>query len=169
MVMGTSSAPVPTPTTPRTRARVVVGVDDPVRDAVVLAWARNEVAVTGARLTICRAGPPPTGWSTMDGLVLVDPVFARAVHDVRQRLGGDRVDLWLEDGPPAAVLAAASAGADLVILGPPARHRSPALHLATSAEQPVMIIRPALGCRTAPFAGHVLAAVGGGRPDAEPC
>jgi hypothetical protein len=101
----------------------------------------------------------------MDGLMLVDPVFARAVHDVRQRLGGDRVDLWLEDGPPDAVLAAASAGADLVVLGPPARHRSPALHIVANADQPVMIVRPGPGCRTAPFAGHVLAAVGGGAAD----
>jgi|RhiMethySRZTD1v2_1073278.scaffolds.fasta_scaffold01865_18 hypothetical protein len=160
--MGTLSAPVPTPTAPQTRARVVVGVGDPVRDALVLAWARDEVAATGGRLTICRAGPAPTGWPTMDGLMLVDPVFARAVHDVRQRLGGERVDLWLEDGRPDAVLAAAAAGADLVVLGPPTRHRSPAVQLAATADQPVVIMRPGAGSRTAPFAGHVVAAVGSG-------
>jgi hypothetical protein len=98
----------------------------------------------------------------MDGLMLVDPVFARAVHDVRQRLGGHRVDLWLDDGPPYAVLAAATAGADLIVLGPPARRRSPAARIAADADQPVVITRPGSGCRTVPFAGHVLAAVGGG-------
>jgi hypothetical protein len=165
MVMGTLSAPVPAPTTPGTRARVVVGVSDPVRDALALAWARAEVAVTGAQLTICRAGPLPTGWPTMDGLMLMDPVFARAVRDVRQRLGGERVDLWLADGPPYAVLAAATAGADLIVFGPPARRRSPAARIAADADQPVVIVRPGPGCRTAPFAGHVLAAVGDGRVD----
>jgi hypothetical protein len=159
MTMTTLSAPVRAAARSATRARVVVGVGDPVHDALALAWARDEVAATGARLTICRAGPPPTGWSTMDGLMLVDPVLARAVHDVRQRLGGERVDLWIEDGPPDAVLAAASVGAYLVVVGPPSGHRSPAVRLAARADRPVVIMRPGAGSRTVPFAGHVVAAV----------
>lgn len=164
-VMGTLSAPVPPSATPSTGGRVVVGVGDPARDGPVLAWARDEVAVTGARLVVCRAGTVPTGWSTMDGLMLVHPDFARAVHDVRQRLGGDRVDLWLANGAPDAVLAAASVGADLVVLGPPTRHRSPATRVAGIADQPVVIVRAGHGGRTAPFAGHVVAAIGGGAAD----
>ena len=132
--MGTCSAPTPTPATRETRGRVVAGIGDPTRDALVLAFAREEAATTGARLTICRAGHPPAGWPTMDGLMLVDPVFARAVRDVRQRLGGDRVDIWLDDGTPHAVLAAASVGADLIVVGPPTRHGSPSPRIAAAAD-----------------------------------
>jgi hypothetical protein len=164
--MGTLSAPVPAPATQHTRAPVVVGLGDPVRDAPALAWARDEVAVTGAPLTICRAGTVPTGWSTMDGLMLVDPVFARAVHDVRQRLGGSRVDLWLANGSPDAVLAAASAGAGLIVVGPPTRHRSTAARVAGVADRPVVVVRPVRDGPAVPFAGHVVAAVGGGPTDA---
>ena len=151
----------PSATRPGHLSRVVVGVGDPVRDASVLAWARDEVAARGGRLTICRAGPPPPGGSTMDAVTLADPVFARAVHDVRQRIGGERVDLWFDQGTPVDVLADASSDADLVVVGPPRGRHSTALRAIGTARHPVVIVRPVPGGRDAPFAGHVVAAVAG--------
>jgi len=159
--MATMSAPTTSASGAGIRARVVVGVGDPGRDAPVLAWARDEVAATGGRLTLCHAGPLPGGGSTMDALTLADPDLARAVHDVRQRLGGERVDLWLADGTPVDVLAEASSDADLLVLGPPRARRSTAARAAATADRPVVIVRPVPEGRSAPFGGHVVAAVAG--------
>jgi hypothetical protein len=101
----------------------------------------------------------------MDALTLADPVIARAVHDVRQRLGGHRVDLWLQDGEPVDVLAEASSGAGLVVLGPPRTRRSTALRAAATATRPVVIVRPVRDGQCIPFGGHVVAAIGGNAAD----
>jgi nucleotide-binding universal stress UspA family protein len=152
-------------TVPSTDApHVVVGVGG----WPALAWARDEVAATGGWLTICHAGSTPPGGPTMDSLTLWDPVFTRAVHDTRLRLGGDRVAVWLEDGDPVDVLAQASEDADLLVIGPPRsdRHRSTAVRIAETCRRPVVVVRPVPGGRDAPYAGHVIAAVGGGPVDA---
>ncbi|GIJ71693.1 hypothetical protein Voc01_066100 [Virgisporangium ochraceum] len=137
---------------------------------MALAWARDEAIATAGRITICHAGPPPAGGSTMDALTLADPPLARAVHDVRQRIGGERVDLWLADGDPAGLIAEAAetAAADLVVVGPPLHGgtRSTAARTAGTCRRPVVIVRPGQDEPRLPFAGHVVAALGGGPCDA---
>src|SRR5437867_3159126 len=80
------------------RGRIVVGVDGTDAGWSALAWAADEAAVTGSHLTVCRAGHPVPGGSTVDALELADPVLARFVHRTRDRLGGGRVDLVVRAG-----------------------------------------------------------------------
>lgn len=151
----------------RTRPHIVVGVDGGIGGWLALAWARDEAIATGGRLTLCQAGSPPAGGSSMDALTLADLPLARAVHDVRQRIGGQRVDLRIAPGDPAGLLAEAAADADLVVLGPPLHGgvRSTALRMAGTCRRPVVIVRPGQDAEGHPFAGHVVAALGGGTCD----
>jgi nucleotide-binding universal stress UspA family protein len=146
----------------------VVGVDGAAGGWSALAWARDEVAATGGRLTICRAGPPPSGGSTMDAVELADPVLARFVHDTRNRIGGERVALWLAPGASHDVLQAAARDADLLVVGAPeasSRRGSTALRVAAEAAVPVVVVRPLADSARRVFAGHVVAAVAGAGVD----
>jgi nucleotide-binding universal stress UspA family protein len=150
-----------------TNPHIVVGVDGGIGGWCALAWARDEALATAGRLTICQAGSPPAGGPGMDALTLADPRLARAVHDVRQRLGGERVDLRIAPGDAAGLLVEAAADADLVVVGPPLQGgvRSTALRTAGTCRRPVVVIRPGRPARGMPFAGHVVAALGGGTCD----
>jgi nucleotide-binding universal stress UspA family protein len=150
------------------RPHLVVGVDGGLGGWMALAWARDEVITTGGRLTICHAGTPPAGGSSMDALTLADPPFARAVHDVRRRLGGQLVDLRIAPGDAAGLLVEAGADADLIVIGPSLHGglRSTALRTAGTARCPVVVVRPGEDATGLPFAGQVVAALGGGPGDA---
>jgi nucleotide-binding universal stress UspA family protein len=153
--------------TTRARPHIVVGVDGGIGGWMALAWARDEAIATAGRLTLCHAGPPPAGVSTTDALTLADPPLSRAVHDVRQRLGGERVDVRFAPGDAVGLIVEAAAEADLVVVGPPL-HGGPfstALRTAASSPRPVVIVRPGQDEPRLPFAGHVVAAIGGGPCD----
>ncbi|HEU4422612.1 MAG TPA: universal stress protein [Pilimelia sp.] len=135
-----------------------------------LGWATNEAAATGGRLVLCHAcrpdsaladrGPaPPIGL-----LEVVDLALARAVGSARTRLGGDRVTLRIQPGRPGHLLVQAAAGADLAVIGPPARRTpgglgSTAHDVAAHAPCPVVVARPVDSAHGAPFAGHVVVGV----------
>lgn len=155
-------------TATRPRPHIVVGVDGGIGGWMALGWARDEAMATAGRLTICHAGMPPAGGPSMDALTLADPPMARAVHDVRQRIGGQRVDLRFAPGDPTGLIVGAAAHADLVVVGPPLHGgaRSTALRTAGTSPCPVMIVRPGHDEPRLPFTGHVVAALGGGTCDA---
>src|SRR5689334_22878001 len=88
----------------RTRPHIVVGVDGGIGGRLALAWARDEALATAGRITICQAGSPPAGGSSMEALNLADPPLARAVRDVRRRIGGERVDVRIAPGDPVGLL-----------------------------------------------------------------
>jgi nucleotide-binding universal stress UspA family protein len=162
-----STAPAAGRTATRTGPHIVVGVDGGIGGWLALAWARDEAIATEGRLTLCQAGSPPAGGSSMDALTLADPPLARAVHDVRQRIGGQWVDLRIAPGDPAGLLDETAADADLVVVGPPLHRgvRSTALRTAGTCRRPVVVVRPVRGAQGIPFAGHVIAALGGGPCD----
>ncbi|MFY1671523.1 universal stress protein [Plantactinospora sp. WMMB334] len=143
-----------------------------------LAWATDEAALTGARLTLLHACPPNSPLASRAAtpslavIELFDPPLARAVATTRARLGGDRVDLRLVPGRPGTLLAAAATRAGLVVVGPPARHYpggygSTTHHVVTHAPRPVVVVRPVRAEATAPLLGHVVVGVDGDSdPDA---
>lgn len=150
----------------RTRARrIVVGVDGTPDGWQALAWAGDEAATTRAHLTICRAGPPPPGstvMSTINALELDDPVFARSIHRVRQRLGGERVSLRFAPGDPAVAFCSAARAADLLVIG---AGTPAAARVLADADGPVVAVRPVEDGARGPFAGQVVVAVAGASID----
>lgn len=153
----------------RSGPHLVVGVDGSVGGWSALAWAREEAAAVGGRLTICRAGQPPPGGATINALELVDPVFARFVHHTVRWLGGQRVAVRIVPGDPVEVLRTVARGADEVVVGvsePPRQRGSAAVRVATGAAMPVVVARQATAGTRGPFAGHVLAAIAGADVDA---
>jgi hypothetical protein len=152
----------------RTRPHIVVGVDGGMGGWLALAWARDEAIATGGRLTVCHAGAPSADGSVTEALILDDPSLAACVHEVRRRLGGERVALRVAAGDPADLIVAAAVAADLAVVGPPLHggERSAALRTAGSCPRPVVIARPGQDEPALPYAGHVVAALDGGRCDA---
>ncbi|GIJ48100.1 universal stress protein [Virgisporangium aliadipatigenens] len=165
--MRTQAAPAIRGRWPRAEPHVVVGVDGcSAGGRHALAWAADEVTATGGRLTVCRVGPPPPGGPGTAVLELFDPPFARAVRAVRQRLGGERVDLRLVPGDPATQLCAAAGAADLLVVGAPAASdvSSVAARVAVGCTRPVVVVRPGPGAGGM-FAGQVAVAVAGSGVD----
>src|SRR5690349_73019 len=107
---------------------VVVGVDGSGASAA-LAWAADEVATSGRRLTVVHGCPPESPLARIAGhpdaamVELCDPPFARAVGAVRSRLGGDRIELRIRAGDVASALIDASAGMDMLVIGAGASSR----------------------------------------------
>ncbi|GAB3528529.1 universal stress protein [Phytohabitans suffuscus] len=142
-----------------------------------LAWAMDEAGGSGANLVLLHVCPPDsplaarTPSPSLAIVELFDPSLARAVGTARARLGGDRVRLRLLPGRPGPLLAAAAAGADLVVVGPPARRHpggygSTAHHVLAHSPGPVVVVRPIAAGRDAALLGHVVVGVDGrGDPD----
>jgi len=126
-----------------------------------LAWAVEEADLSATRLVIVRGYPPGSPPELVAGSLaqveLHDPPLARAVRAARDRLGGQRVTLQIRLGDPAAALIAASAGTDLLVVGPAGRIGRRVLR---RAHCPVVVVRP-LPHGGGPFAGHVVVGVDG--------
>ena len=147
--------------------RVVVGVDGTQPGWLALAWALDEVTVTGGHLVICyvsaarsalaAAGSTPT----LAALELADPALARAAAGARLRLGGRRVRISLRFGEPDHELLLAGHDADLLVVGAPNTRltgRSTARRVAARSRGPVIVVRPTHGSGGL-FAGHVVVGV----------
>jgi len=131
-----------------------------------LAWAAEEADRTGVRLVLlhfCVPGSPlarRTGEPTPAEVELIDPPLARALANVRARLGGQRVALRVRAGDPAECLIEASAGAGLLVIGAGEGGRT-MRRVLRHAHCPVVVVRPGAQGRGAPLAGHVVAGVDG--------
>lgn len=143
---------------------ITVAVDADPSGLSALAWAEEEAATTGAALTVLCAEPEPPGGPGVAALELADPVVARAVHRVRERLGGHNVTLSFAgrepDPPPDS--------SDLLVVGaPPAPERPwPMIQrLTATASMPVVVVRPLAGHGGGELAGHVAVGVAGGCGD----
>jgi nucleotide-binding universal stress UspA family protein len=150
--------------------RVAVGVDGSERGWAALDWAREAADRPGATLTICSARPargavqPIADIASME---LFDPVLARHVHAVRDRLGGHRVDVELPIGDPATALLDLAHRSDLLVLGGSAQvprgfHSTVVTRVAARTTAPLVVVR---GLPAHPdsrlFAGHVVVGVDG--------
>lgn len=149
-------------------APITVGLDDTAAGRGALAWAAEEAEARGGTLTICHVrGPGAVGGprSDLSEVELTDPVLARQVRQVRQRLGGGRVSLLQPIGDVTKALVPLSRTSDLMVVGghssgDPLRHRI-ASQLAAWSRCPLVIVRPVPEHHGAPFAGHVVVGVDG--------
>jgi nucleotide-binding universal stress UspA family protein len=138
-----------------------------------LSWAADEAIATDAHLIICQARgePVPGGPQPPTAVIeLVDPPLARHIREVRDRLGGDRVEVALRGPDPVAALLDPHHHADLLVIGSATRHGitdrwfgTTMLRLTTTATYPVVVVRPIAGHGGAPFAGHVVVGVDASR------
>ena len=143
--------------------RIVVGIDGTDHAAAALRWAAEEAALRSATLVAVHAwsfvpvttpadsGLVPMAWTdNMEVLEASRAAAERTAADqVREVLGEDHdVVVKVEEGGPAAVLVAAAADADLLVVGNQGRgNLASALLGSTSAEVadaapcPVVIVR----------------------------
>jgi nucleotide-binding universal stress UspA family protein len=148
------AAPGPAP-------RVVVGVDGSGESLTALRWAMRWALLRGAEVAVVAAYPTAGYWA--DGGVL-DVDALDAVHDdtwarARAAVDGIRdrdlevrdvpVSLHIEPGPAAAQLVRQSEAADLLVVGSRGRSLlrsallgSVALHCASAARCPVVVVPP---------------------------
>jgi nucleotide-binding universal stress UspA family protein len=151
----------------RQMARTIVAGAGGAGGRAALAWAAEEADGTDARLVVLRAGPPGTPLAQFpDGpptsrLDAADPPLGHAVGALRTRLGGQRVVLRTPAAAPEAVLADASRGADLLVIGAGGAGTT-VRRILRHARCPVVVVRGLPGGRGAAFAGHVVVAVDGG-------
>lgn len=151
------------PAEPGARVAVGVKVDDPDEAALVLAFAFAEADRLGARVQAVAAYTWPVQTFAAPGEVVPPPVDQDAVEDETRTLAEDllapcrarypqvRADAVAAPGDAAGHLVAASAGADLVVVG---RHRrrllAPARLLGSvtqavllHAASPIAVVPPA--------------------------
>ncbi|MGI5240128.1 universal stress protein [Dactylosporangium sp. CA-139066] len=157
------------PLTDRPYRRIGVGVDGTESGWTALSWACDEAEAGAADVAIRHTdpshrirGPRPD----LPALELADPVLARHLRAVSDRLGGQRVDLDVADGGAVAALLDLADRADLLVLGAaaPARpgHLSTAARVAAHAPVPVVIVPgPEPPHAQGSFAGHVVVGVDG--------
>jgi nucleotide-binding universal stress UspA family protein len=150
---------------------VVVGAGG-VTGSYALAWAGEHAEATAADLVLCYACPADSALAsarvdnTSKLLELHDPALARAVADLRTRLGGYRVTMRVAPDRPADLILASARSAELVVVGAPGpvpagRRRETAHQVAAHATVPVVVVRCGHGGRPGPFAGHVVIGVDG--------
>ena len=148
--------------------RIGVGVDDTDAGRAALAWATAEAATNGAGLTACHARRPGTGSSSvadLERVELTEPPLARMLRETRQTLGGPRFAARFPIDDVTRALLDLAREVDLLVVGGPAgddrlHHRIPS-RLAARSPAPLVIVRPTLPHRDAPFAGHVVVGVDG--------
>jgi nucleotide-binding universal stress UspA family protein len=158
---------------PYTRAgtyRVAVGVDGSDRGWAALLWACEASDRPDASLTICSARPvrgPVQPIADIASMELFDPIFARHVHAVRDRLGGHRVDVRLPVGDPASALLDLADHSDLLVLGgsaqvPRGLRSTVVTRVAARTTAPLVVVRPLpVHPQSRLFAGHVVVGVDG--------
>ncbi|MEV0567754.1 universal stress protein [Dactylosporangium sp. NPDC050588] len=148
--------------------RIGVGIDGTEPGWTALSWACDEAEAGAADVTIRHTDPshrfrdPGPDESALER---ADPVLARHLHAVRDRLGG-HVDFEVAAGGAVEALLDLADRADLLVLGAavPARlgHLSTAARVAAHAPVPVVVVpAPAPPHRQGPFAGHVVVGVDG--------
>ncbi|RZU54597.1 nucleotide-binding universal stress UspA family protein [Krasilnikovia cinnamomea] len=132
-----------------------------------LAWAAEQAGYqTGMRLELLRVAEPGSPLAGLAGepapalLELADPALSRALSATRTQLGGHRVHLRIQVGDPGTALAAASAGADLLVIGSGGDGHT-VRRIVHHARCPVVVVRPVSAGRGAPLAGHVVVGVDG--------
>ncbi|MEV4135244.1 universal stress protein [Dactylosporangium sp. NPDC049742] len=149
--------------------RIGVGIDGTEPGWTALSWACDEAVAGAADVTIRHTDPSRrirdagTGESALER---ADPLLARHLHAVRDRLGGQHVDFEVADGGAVDALLDLADRADLIVLGAavPARlgRLSTASRVAAHAPVPVVVVPgPAPPHRQGPFAGHVVVGVDG--------
>lgn len=150
--------------------RIAVGVDGSDRGWAALAWAREAAESPGSSLTICSARPsrgPVQPTADMASMELFDPVLARHVHAVRDRLGGHRVAVELPVGDPADALLDLADRADLLVLGGSTQvqrgiRSTVVTRVASRTRTPLVVVRPVpVHPESRLFAGHVVVGVDG--------
>jgi len=156
---------------------IVVGFDGSPAAAAALEWAVAEARLTGARVEAVYAWDPSpivaSGSAVPDWRPLREAAERYAARAVRGVVGVDGdvlVTPKMVIGRPAQVLLAASAGADLLVVGSPGigglegELGSISQHCAAYAECPVVVIRhDPLRRRHLVWAGSSVAAGGGAR------
>jgi nucleotide-binding universal stress UspA family protein len=163
--------------------RVIVACDDTPTGWAALAWAEAECAAgpDDQRLVLCRVYPSRTGGTlllppiAMASIELVDPVFARQIHDARSRVGGERVEVVIRLGDVADQLLDIAEPSDILVTAAPTLGATGlAVTVGARAGGTVIAVRPTemrsstpRSNATGPFAGHVVVAVDGAR-DAGP-
>ncbi|GAB1691680.1 universal stress protein [Krasilnikovia sp. M28-CT-15] len=132
-----------------------------------LAWAAEQAtSQTGLRLELLRVAEPESRLAGLAGepapalLELADPPLSRALSATRTQLGGQRVHLRILVGDPGTALAAASSGADLLVIGSGGSGAT-VRRIVHQARCPVVVVRPVCAGRGAPLAGHVVVGVDG--------
>ncbi|BFU44524.1 universal stress protein [Krasilnikovia sp. MM14-A1004] len=132
-----------------------------------LAWASEQAAgQAGVRLELLRVAEPGSPLAALAGepaparLELADPALSRALSATRTQLGGQRVHLRILVGDPGTELAAASSGADLLVIGSGGAG-STVRRIVHHARCPAVVVRPVRAGRGAPLAGHVVVGVDG--------
>lgn len=152
-------------------ARIVVLADDTPAGAAALAWAQSELAAgtAGRRLVLCRIDPTPARGFTptdVDRLELFDPVFARLVHRVRDRVGGESVDVAVRGGHAATALASLAGPVDTIVVpAPPLGASSLVTSVVAHASGPFVGVRltsPPADVTAGLFAGHVILGIDDG-------
>ncbi len=168
--MKTSSEPASVRSARSGTDRIAVGVDGSDRGWAALQWACEASESPGTTLTICSVRPahgrvqPIADMASME---LFDPVLARHVHAVRDRLGGHRVDVELPVGDPAAALLDLAERVDLLVIGGRTHEahgarRTVVTHLAARTPTPLVVVRPVPAHPDSRlFAGHVVLGVDG--------
>jgi len=168
--MRSKLAQIPAIDTQSDAYRIAVGVDGSDRGWAALEWAREAAESPGTSVTICSARPsrgPVQPIADMASMELFDPVLARHVHAVRDRLGGHRVTVELPVGDPAGALLELADRADLLVLGgsAPAQRglRSTVVtRVASRTHTPLVVVRPIpRHPESRLFAGHVVVGVDG--------
>ena len=148
--------------------RVGVGVDDTAAGHAALAWATAAATTSGAGLTVCHVRRPGTGSAVVADLEtfeLTEPPLARMLRDSRQTLGGHRFEARFPVGDVSHALLCLAREVDLLVVGgprgdDPLHHRIPS-RLAARSPAPLVVVRPTVPHRDAPFAGHVVVGVDG--------
>ena len=135
--------------------RIVVGVDGSVPSKAALGWAIRQAAFTGAVVEVVIAwhhpgnyGYPVTVPDDADYSELAAKVAGDAIAEVAGPAGSAEIRPKVVEGNPAAALLAASAGAELLVLGSrghggfvEALLGSVSQHCVHHAKCPVVIIR----------------------------
>ncbi len=138
----------------RAQQRFVVGVDGSASSKAALAWAIREARLAGAEVLVVTAWPypdeygyplimPPIRWKNV-----ASRVVTAAITEVTAGTGDVPVRHEVVKGNAAHVLLAASAGADLLVVGDRGRRGfagallgSTGQHCARHATCPVVVIR----------------------------
>jgi nucleotide-binding universal stress UspA family protein len=139
--------------------RIVVGVDGSVSSKAALAWATQQAKLTGAVVEAVIAwhspgtyGYPVPAVDYNDYEKLATEVVADTIAEVAGPGGPAEIRPQVVEGNPAAALLAASAGADLLVVGSrghgglvEALLGSVSQHCVHHATCPVVIIRDSAG------------------------
>ncbi|MFI7065250.1 universal stress protein [Kribbella sp. NPDC050124] len=139
-----------------TKGRVVAGIDGSPAAEIAIRWAATEAAARGAELHLVHAFVwplfnVPLGASELaPGLrAAADRIVRQAIESAEKFEPGIAVEGRRADGFPAPVLIAASADADLVVIGSRglgvtlgAMLGSTGLDLTANARCPVVVVRP---------------------------